>query len=101
MRAYGAMAVITLPPGETTVVTLASNPSTGYRWKLLATDARVVRLVSHRYVPPKVARPGAGGKELWRFVARAHGTVTLVFGYLRPWLPKEVARRFRVVIKVP
>jgi inhibitor of cysteine peptidase len=94
------MAVILLPPGKATVVTLASNPSTGYEWKLLSTNRRVVRLVSHRYVAPKVERPGAGGKEIWRFAARARGTVTLVFGYLRPWLPKQVVRRVRVTIRV-
>ena len=86
--------------GVTIEVALPSNPSTGYAWRLVAGDGRVLHLVSHRYEPPKRARPGAGGREVWRFVARARGSVALVLGYLRPWQPKHVAQRFRVLLRV-
>ncbi len=86
--------------GVTIEVTLPSNPSTGYSWRLVAGDGRVVHLVSHRYEPPAKAIPGAGGREVWRFVARLRGSVTLVLGYLRPWQPKHVVQRFRVTLRV-
>jgi inhibitor of cysteine peptidase len=82
------------------VVTLPSNPSTGFSWKLLSKDGAVVGLVSHRYVPPKVARPGAGGREVWTFAARTRGAAAIVLGYLRPWQPKHVVQRFRALIRV-
>jgi len=91
---------ISVRPGAAIVVTLPSNPSTGYSWKLVAGDGRVVRLVSHRYVPPAKAIPGAGGHETWRFAAAAKGVVTIVLGYLRPWQPKHVVQRFRVTLRV-
>jgi len=86
--------------GVTFEVTLPSNPSTGYSWKLVAGDGRVVHLVSHRYVPPAKVRPGAAGHEVWRFLARARGSVTLALSYLRPFEPKHVVQRFRVLLRV-
>jgi len=86
--------------GTTVIVTLASNPSTGYSWKLDAGGGRVVRLVSHRYVPPAKQVPGAGGREVWRFVASTRGATKLALGYLRPWAPKHVVRWFRVTFRV-
>ncbi|HXR12520.1 MAG TPA: protease inhibitor I42 family protein [Gaiellaceae bacterium] len=91
---------LTAAPGTAIVVTLPSNPSTGYEWKLIASDGRVVRLVSQRYLPPAKQIPGAGGRETLRFVAKARGVVTLVLGYLRPWQPKHVVQRFRVTLHV-
>jgi len=64
----------TAKPGTPIVVTLASNAGTGYHWKYKSfTGDRVVKLISHRYVAPKDARPGAAGKEIWRFRAVANG----------------------------
>ena len=91
---------VSVRPGAAIVITLPSNPSTGYSWKLVAGDGRVVHLVSHRYEPPKKALPGAGGHEVWRFVAGVRGSVSLVLGYLRPWQPKHVVQRFRVLLRV-
>jgi inhibitor of cysteine peptidase len=91
---------VSVKPPTAIVVTLASNPSTGYSWKLLSKSGAVVRLVSHRYVPPKVSRPGAGGHEVWTFKAVARGTASIVLGYLRPFQPKQVVQRFRAVIRV-
>ena len=84
------------------VVRLAENPSTGFRWKLLAPlDARVLRLVSHRYeAPPKGAPLGAAGVSVWRFSAAGRGTVRLRLGYLRSWEPRKVVRRFRIDVRV-
>ncbi len=94
--------VVRVAPGTPVVLTLASNPSTGYRWRLLAgLDRRVVRLVSHRYLAP--AKPGvvgAPGKEVWRFRAVGRGRVALRLDYVRSWQPGRPARRFRVELRV-
>ena len=83
------------------VLVLPSNATTGYSWKLSARPrSAVVRLVSHRYVAPKTTRPGAGGKEIWRFTAVGKGTARLRLAYVGPGQARKVARRFGVVLRV-
>jgi inhibitor of cysteine peptidase len=88
--------------GTAIVVKLASNPTTGFRWHLMKPlDPRVLKLVSHGYAPSSTSPPlGAGGLETWRLLAVAPGRTTLRLGYFRSWEPKNVARRFTVVIRV-
>ena len=87
--------VVTVPASAEVVLTLASNPSTGYRWS--STSGTVV---SHRYVPPAHQIPGRGGKEVWRFRGPASGTAMVSLVYARPSNAKDVARRFRVTLRV-
>ena len=74
--------------GETFVIELESNPSTGFRWALDGTeDATVVRKVSdgyasHAHAPGLV---GVGGTETWTFQAAKKGQTALHFIYHRPW----------------
>ena len=72
----------TVRPQRAIVVTLASNPSTGYRWKYEPSKrgGKVVKLISARYVPPKSGSPpGAAGKEVWRLRAVGKGKIDLQF----------------------
>jgi inhibitor of cysteine peptidase len=93
--------IVRAAPAARIVVTLPANPSTGFRWKLLAPlDRRILALVSHRYVAPKTAVVGAPGKEVWRFRAVGKGRFALRLGYLRSWDPTNVERRFRVDFRV-
>ena len=73
-------------PHEEFVVALASNRSTGYRWKIaLASQGRLgAGLLSHRYIAPKKSVPGAAGKEIWRFRPVGSGRMDLGFLYVRP-----------------
>jgi inhibitor of cysteine peptidase len=54
---------------QTIVLTLPSNPSTGYRWHWTyeaSAGGAGLRQLSHRYVAPKTNAPGASGEEVWR-----------------------------------
>jgi predicted secreted protein len=83
------------------VLVLPSNATTGYSWRLPARPSgSVLRLVSHRYVAPKSKLPGAGGKEVWRFLAVGKGTARLRLAYVGPGQARKVARRFGVVLRV-
>jgi predicted secreted protein len=75
----------TVKPKTTIVVTLKSTPSTGYHWtyKPSYKGSKVVKLVSQRYVPPKHPRPGAAGKEVWHFRAKAKGVMYMAFRYVQ------------------
>ncbi len=73
--------------GETFVIRLESNPTTGYSWSLAGFDANVVEKVSNVYEPKKTAANivGSGGNEIWTFKAIAKGETKLTFQYVRPW----------------
>jgi inhibitor of cysteine peptidase len=75
--------------GETWVVRLPSNPSTGYHWTLLPIDPPIVQqLGPAQFQPPAPQVPrrvGAGGEELFHLQANLPGEVTLHWVYRRPW----------------
>ena len=74
--------------GETFVIQLASNPTTGYQWKMTPKGDPGVNLESSKYVPDTqtgtATMVGMGGMENWTFSAVAAGTGTLVFDSIPP-----------------
>jgi inhibitor of cysteine peptidase len=75
--------------GQTLVITLASNPSTGYSWTVSGVpDSAVLSQdgdITYAATNPDVVMPGSGGSETVRFTATAAGTTTIVLDYRRPW----------------
>lgn len=69
--------------GDTLVVRLPGNPTTGYRW-VIARRPPTLRLVASRYAPSTPARLGRGGTYIFRFKVGAGGG-PLRLAYLRPW----------------
>jgi inhibitor of cysteine peptidase len=94
-----------LEPGAAIDVQLASNPSTGYAWRASGPpDARVLRLVSSRFLPAvEDGEPvvGRGGTEVWRFEAVAAGTTSLRLVYARSWEPERPRDVFTLHVRVP
>lgn len=88
--------------GDTLVVTLGANESTGYAWKVAAVNRTVLRLDSSGYVPavhpPLVA--GAKGIAVIVFKVIARGTTTLKMNYVSAGTPKKVGKSFSVKIQV-
>lgn len=80
---------VELKKGQTLVITLESNPSTGYSWEVVELDESILRQMGEpefkvsdpRQPPP----PGAGGWETWRFQAVKAGQTALKLVYHRPW----------------
>jgi inhibitor of cysteine peptidase len=75
--------------GQVIVLTLESNPSTGYRWEVVDADNAVLQQVGEAEFtiaseldPPP---PGTGGVEEFRFEAIGAGETTLKLVYHRPW----------------
>lgn len=67
-------------------ITLASNPTTGYRWELAEPlDETLIKLVDSEYKAPRTKLAGAGGREVWTFkgIGQGHGVIELK--YVRPW----------------
>jgi len=79
-----------LEVGQSLVIALESNPTTGYQWAFMAEfDESVLKMESHRYDMGREAREkklvGAGGEEFWYFKALSKGRTRLNLGYHRPW----------------
>ena len=73
--------------GDSVVVTLCSNPTTGFRWSELAqiSNQTVLQQTDHRYEPAEQKNiVGGAGQEVWTFKALNKGTTTVSMEYSRP-----------------
>jgi predicted secreted protein len=80
---------VKLQLGQILVVTLESNPTTGYRWEQAENAESVLRQIGEaEFKPSETGDPplvGAGGWEILRFRASSAGQMTLQLVYHRPW----------------
>ncbi|MEI7827742.1 MAG: protease inhibitor I42 family protein [Euryarchaeota archaeon] len=93
---------IELAPGDSLIVTLDSNPSTGFAWSISGiTDEDVIDDVSNEFVGADTGMVGAGGQEVWTFDAGDKGTSTVEMQYSRSWeTGVEPAGTFNVTVVV-
>ena len=80
---------VTLEPGQVLVVTLESNPSTGYRWEVAENEESILEQMGEaEFKPSDEGEPpmaGAGGWEIFRFKAVSSGQMALRLIYRRSW----------------
>jgi len=78
---------IEVASGDSIVVTLWSNKTTGFSWSESATisDPGVLQQTNHEYVAPETGLMGAAGKEVWTFKASKAGTSEVSMEYSQPW----------------
>ena len=89
---------VKVPIDGSLIVTLESNPTTGFKWQYeeevkdtlhILTgipDETVLALVGQKFVAPEAgAPPGTGGEEVWTFKAVGKGTTELSLEYSQPW----------------
>ena len=75
-----------LQKGQTLVVTLEGNPTTGYSWEAAdPLDEQVLRQVGEAEFKQESEALGAGGVQILRFEAVNAGKFTLKLVYHRPW----------------
>ena len=79
---------VNLSAGQVLVVTLESNPTTGYGWEVSEVDGDVLAQIGEaefQQAPTEGEElVGAGGAETLRF-ATAKGETTLTLAYRRSW----------------
>jgi inhibitor of cysteine peptidase len=87
--------------GDTIVVSLESNPTTGFSWSPVqgTPTGGVIDLVSKTYEREGDAA-GAGGVETWKYEAVKAGSTKLDLEYVRPFEPDQPAGKFTVAVKV-
>jgi inhibitor of cysteine peptidase len=94
---------IYIKEGQTFIMKLRENPSTGYSWQLSLNDG--LNLLWDKYHPWDSSGGsgslviGAGGFHLWKIKAMSDGQATAI--YKRPWLPETgTEQSFTLNIKV-
>ena len=80
---------IALAPGETLIVELPGNPTTGYEWTVAQNDASLLQPQEPSYEPDSSAI-GAGGLYTFRFRALKKGAALLRLTYRRSWEPDAI-----------
>jgi inhibitor of cysteine peptidase len=76
---------IELSRDRTLYISLASNPTTGYRWEVDALDEDVLRQVGEPEFEPQSRLVGAPGVEILHFQAVNTGRTTVKLVYRRSW----------------
>jgi inhibitor of cysteine peptidase len=95
---------IPLNAGDTLVVRLAANPSTGYTWEVKELDTAMLEQVGEPVfesadTPPDLV--GAGGTLVLTFKVLQSGTTALTLIYHRPWeTDVEPIQTFSVTLTV-
>ena len=75
-----------LKKGQTLVITLEGNPTTGYSWEVAEPlNEQVLRQVGEPEFKSESDALGAGGVQILRFEAVNAGKFTLKLVYHRPW----------------
>ncbi len=91
---------IELGEGQVLVISLESNPSTGYGWEVEEIDKAILRQMGKTEFEAESHLLGAPAKQILRFEAVAAGQTPLRLVYRRPW-EKGVApaRTFSLQVK--
>lgn len=80
---------LTLNRGQQLILSLPSNPTTGFRWEVRDDAAKVLQSLGPEVYsnPEDAGLVGAGGISTWRFTAREPGEGRLLLTYQQPWEP--------------
>lgn len=92
---------VELAGGQTLVVRLEGNPTTGYTWETAEIDQKVLRQVGEPQFEADSDAAGSAGVQTLRFETVTSGSTTLKLVYARPWeegLPPQ--ETFTVQVKV-
>jgi inhibitor of cysteine peptidase len=88
--------------GQTLILSLPSNPSTGYRWQFRQAIPQLLRRLGPEvYSNPRGdAVVGSEGLSTWRFEVVGSGEEHLSLSYQRPW-EDEPSGSFECLLQVP
>lgn len=75
---------VTINEGESILVRLPQNPSTGYSWEISTSPGLII---SQNYLESVNSVPGAPNYQVWILTATKKGPATFKAYYRRPWEP--------------
>ena len=77
---------LSLQPGQMLILSLPSNPATGYRWTLRDVSSEQLQSLGPEvFTSPQNDMIGGEGVSTWRFEAADTGSGRLYLTYQRPW----------------
>ena len=93
---------VELKKGDTLLVRLDANPSTGFTWKITKNDKDILKPTGPGELEkPEMPRPGQKSAMVFRFSADKAGATELELQYARPFeKDKAPAQTFRVSLDV-
>ncbi len=92
-----------LVQGQSVLITLRSNPTTGFRWQVQDAAPSVLRSLGPEVYsnPEDSGLVGSAGQSSWRFEATNPGGGRLLLVYRQPWEPNVApAQTFECQITV-
>lgn len=95
--------IIKVNSGESFVIILEGNPTTGYTWELDALDPAILQQQGEPDFTPDSDAIGSGGKFTFRFQAISAGQSPLKLIYHRPWekdVPPLKTFELLVIVKI-
>lgn len=94
--------IVEINSGETFIIVLEGNPTTGYTWEVETIDATILQQLGEPDFSPDSNAIGSGGKFTFRFKAISVGQSPLKLIYHRPWeqdVPPLKTFELTVVVK--
>ncbi len=92
---------ITLTSGDTLIIELEGNPTTGFNWIPAPQDPVLLNQLGDPEAVPESDRLGAPGQIALQFKAVAQGQTVLHLDYRRPWeTDVEPEKSFEVTVVV-
>jgi len=84
---------ITLSIGQTAIIALAENQTTGYNWifEIKPENQNVISNIKEKYIHQKTKLVGSGGIKEFSFKAERAGKVEIYGFYRRPWESHDIA----------
>ncbi len=77
---------VQLKRGDTLIIELQGNPTTGFSWDVASVDAAVLKLEGDPgFEADTPGLPGSGGTCTFTFKALGSGETKLLMTYQRPW----------------
>lgn len=79
-----------LSKGQMLILTLPSNPTTGFRWQVQNPASNVLRSLGPEVYSSaeQMDMVGSAGQSVWRYKAMEAGTGRLLMIYQQPWAPE-------------
>ena len=85
--------------GQSILINLRGNPTTGFQWVLTATNGNsVVPTGTNTFTSDDGAGTGRPGTFSFPFQVLNFGSTTLSFVYIQPWNPQNIQQTFTVTI---
>lgn len=91
---------VSVNSGDTIILELEENPTTGYLWKVEALDSHILELTGENYEAAGSGGIGGAGKRKLTFRANSAGISPLRLKCVRPWDADTPLTTFSVTVNV-